>query len=328
MSQGLYERYKEALRRGHVASLRGRLDAAAAAYREAAAIAPDRALPHASLGDVLRRLGQADGALAAYGAALDRAPRDETALRGRAEVHAAAGRRVAAALDYERLAAFLDEAGRLIDACDAARRSLELAESRTRRREVERLGALVRDLGGDTQAVAALDRALGVLDVETVVGDTAPTEAPTEAPIEAPTEAALLLEVDAADDQAIDVSPSAPSPSQPDVLRAVADALLDSGDLVGGAERLLQLATLHRSAGRHDAAMDACLALLTIMPSDARLQLEIAAIQVERGWLGAAAEKIRLLGRLTELDGDPAASAAVAAFVVPEAAPGSPQAGA
>ena len=45
MSDAPYERYKEALRVGHVAALHGRLDAALAAYAEAAAVAPDRALP-------------------------------------------------------------------------------------------------------------------------------------------------------------------------------------------------------------------------------------------------------------------------------------------
>ena len=35
MSEVLYEQYKDALRRGHMAALRGRLDAAAAAYRDA-----------------------------------------------------------------------------------------------------------------------------------------------------------------------------------------------------------------------------------------------------------------------------------------------------
>ncbi len=64
MSEVLYEQYKDALRRGHVAALRGQLDAAAAAYREAARIAPDRALPYVGLGGVLTRLGRADDALA------------------------------------------------------------------------------------------------------------------------------------------------------------------------------------------------------------------------------------------------------------------------
>ena len=76
MSEVLYEQYKEALRRGHVAALRGRLDAAAAAYEEAAVIAPDRALPYVGLGGVLTRLGRSDAALVAYAAALERAPAD------------------------------------------------------------------------------------------------------------------------------------------------------------------------------------------------------------------------------------------------------------
>jgi len=52
-SGSLYERYKDALRRGHVAALRGRHDAAVDAYGEAAEIAPDRALPHTSIGGIL-----------------------------------------------------------------------------------------------------------------------------------------------------------------------------------------------------------------------------------------------------------------------------------
>ena len=83
MSEVLYEQYKDALRRGHTAALRGRLDVAAAAYREASRIAPDRALPYVGLGGVLSRLGKAEDALTAYGNALDRAPTDEGAMHGR-----------------------------------------------------------------------------------------------------------------------------------------------------------------------------------------------------------------------------------------------------
>ena len=57
MTDDLYERYKEALRVGHVAVLRGALEEASEAYRTAASIAPSRALPHTSLGGVLLRLG-------------------------------------------------------------------------------------------------------------------------------------------------------------------------------------------------------------------------------------------------------------------------------
>ena len=96
MSELLYEQYKDALRAGHVAALRGRLDAAAAAYREASRIAPDRALPYVGLGGVLARLGRSDDSLAAYAAALDRAPDDEGAMQGRADVLALLGRRAEA----------------------------------------------------------------------------------------------------------------------------------------------------------------------------------------------------------------------------------------
>ena len=55
MPDPIFERYKEALKAGHVAVLRGRSDEAIAHYREAAEIAPDRPLPHTSLGGVLLR---------------------------------------------------------------------------------------------------------------------------------------------------------------------------------------------------------------------------------------------------------------------------------
>src|SRR5438552_10773723 len=133
MSATLYEGYKEALRRGHLAALRGRLETAIAAYREASRMAPDRALPYVGLGGALARLGRTDEAIAAYAAALSRAPGDEAALRGRADVQASIGRRAEAAATLDQLAAILETQGRLTDACDVARHALELAESRGRR---------------------------------------------------------------------------------------------------------------------------------------------------------------------------------------------------
>ena len=346
MSQALYEQYKEALRRGHVAALRGRLDVAESAYRAAAAIAPDRALPWTSLGGVLGRLGRHEEALAAFGTALQRSAEDEGALRGRAELHADRGRRTDAAEDYQALAGVLERGGRLTDACDAARRALELAESRSRRREVERLAGLLRESGEDRPVVDALDQALRVLEAveapsavegaagrpdangATAVAATDGADAPPPAIDEAGSaaevapsaEAAAEPEPDAAGAPEPDLEPEAAAPApaapQPDpaVLRAVADALLDDGDIAGASERLLALATIHRSAGRLDAAMDACLALLAVTPADHRLQREIAAIQVDRGWTSTANDKVRLLARLAELDGDVESGAALAAF--------------
>jgi len=78
-----FEAYKEALRRGHVAVLQGRLDDALEAYREASGHAPERPLPYTSLASVLHRLGRPNEALAAYDRALDRSADDEGALRAR-----------------------------------------------------------------------------------------------------------------------------------------------------------------------------------------------------------------------------------------------------
>ena len=145
MSDVPYERYKEALRVGHVAALHGRLDDALAAYDEAAAVAPDRALPLTSRAAVLVRLDRLDEALDAYGAALGLAPRDESALGGRADALVRAGRPAEAAGALDLLAEIQAVSGRLPEACDTARRALELAESRARRRHLADLTELVRD---------------------------------------------------------------------------------------------------------------------------------------------------------------------------------------
>jgi tetratricopeptide (TPR) repeat protein len=165
-SSSLYERYKDALRRGHVAALRGRNDAAIEAYGEAASIAPDRSLPHASIGGILVKMGRLPDAVPAYERALELAPRDETALRGIAEALARLDRRADAAAALDRLTEPLEAGGRLADATDAARRALELAESPDRRM---RLGAFAERLGtasaGDEAAQRALAQATRVLEL-------------------------------------------------------------------------------------------------------------------------------------------------------------------
>jgi len=163
-SGSLYERYKDALRRGHVAALRGRNDAAIDAYGEAASIAPDRALPYASIGGIFVKMGRLDEAISAYDRALELGPRDEAALRGIADAFTRAGRRTEAAEALDRLAEVLDGAGRLADACDTARRALELAESRVRRRQVETFAARLRKANPSDEATQrVLDQALRVL---------------------------------------------------------------------------------------------------------------------------------------------------------------------
>jgi tetratricopeptide (TPR) repeat protein len=147
-----------------VAALRSRFDVAIAAYLEATGIAPDRPLPHASIGGILLRTGRADEAADAYDRALALGPRDEAALRGRADAMIALNRPYEAAESLDRLADVLDGSGRVADACDAARRALELAESKDRRRQVESLVGRLRVSAGDEKAERSLARALRILE--------------------------------------------------------------------------------------------------------------------------------------------------------------------
>jgi tetratricopeptide (TPR) repeat protein len=277
MSDALYERYKDALRRGHVAALRDRLDAALAAYGEAAEIAPERSLPHASLGRVLHRLGRAEEALMAYGQALERSAADEAALAGRADVLAELGRRTEAADALDRLAEAQERAGKVSDACDTARRALELAESRPRRRLVEQLVERLRETPADDATAAVIERAMGILE-------------PPQAPEAPPTTA--------------EPEPAPPAPPDGSALVAEAELLLESGDLETARARLLAGAAAHRAAGHVDAALDACYLALGLAPAAPELHLTLAELYVERGWRGPAADKLLLLGRLAELGAD------------------------
>jgi tetratricopeptide (TPR) repeat protein len=301
MSGTLYEGYKEALRRGHLAALRGRLETALAAYREASRMAPDRALPYVGLGGVLARLGRPDEALAAYAAALGRAPTDEVALRGRADVQAETGRRAEAAVTLDRLAAALEGQGRLADACDVARRALELAESRGRRKGFVALVARLREASSDPAAAEALARALSVLEVD-------PTIAPGR-------DAGEGDEADAG--QAAQAAPTElpPPPPDPGALTLAVEAAIDAGD-VDEARRAAVLAVSgHRSLGQLHAAIDACYEALAIAPADPEIHLALAELYLDRGWRTLSTDKLVLLGRLVELTGDHAGRAKLCKLV-------------
>jgi tetratricopeptide (TPR) repeat protein len=302
VSEALYERYKDALRRGHVAALRGRLDAALLAYGEAVELAPERALPHASLGAVLRRLGRDDEALASFSLALDRAPRDEAALTGRADILAARGRRVEAAETLDRLAEMLEAASRRSDACDAARRALELAESRERRRHLRSLVDQLRASPGEAEAIAALERALGVLD---------PTAPPPVEGVEA-TDAGATPEAESAAPE--------PEPRPADGVRLAieAEALADAGDVPGARAAYLAAAAAHRAAGSVDAALDACYLALALVPDDPELHLVLAEMYIGRGWRTFAADKLALLARLADLESDGATRERLCAMAAAE----------
>jgi len=276
VSDAVYERYKEALRRGHVAAERGRFDAALVAYANAAGLAPDRALPHLSMAATLRRMGRNEDALAAYAVAIERAPRDTTALTARAETFLEMGRPAEAADAFDRLAEVQEAAGRLPDACDTTRRALELAESRARRRHIERLVRELRDGPQDEAAVGALERAVGVLRLAAPAAPEEPKAAPSQEPV--PDDAAAVL--------------------------AQAEDSLGSGDNARARDLFVRAAIAQRSAGHTDAAMDACYLALAVAPGDPELHVVMAELYIDRGWHAVAAEKLLLLGRLVELTGD------------------------
>ena len=141
-----------------------RYEAAIGAYSEAAAIAPDRALPHAAIGGILVKMGRPAEALESYGRALAIAPRDEQALRGRAELLAAAGRRVEAAELLDRRAGGARRK-RAPGGCQRrGAAGLDLAESRERRRQVESYAERLRASAGDEAAARALAHVLRVLE--------------------------------------------------------------------------------------------------------------------------------------------------------------------
>jgi tetratricopeptide (TPR) repeat protein len=174
MTDDLYERYKEALRVGHVAVLRGSLEDAVDAYHNAASIAPSRALPHTSLGGVLLRLGHLEEALVEYAAAVARAPHDEGALLGQAEALTIAGQRFDAAQALDHVSEIQEAAGRLPEASDTLRRALELEDTTERSRRQRGLLREIRLSAGDQAAEQLLARALRLRDE--------PTAGPVSAP--------------------------------------------------------------------------------------------------------------------------------------------------
>lgn len=295
MSGTLYEDYKGALRRGHLHVLRGRLEAAMEAYRGASRIAPDRPLPYVSLGGVLAQLGRTEEALTAYDAALDRGPDDEGGLRGRADTLAATGRAADAAATLDRLAGVLERAGRTVDACDVARRALELAESRGRRRQVQALVANLRESSGDLRVAQALELAMTVLEIDDAAGSGSASPevaAPLSAADEVPASVARPVAV-----------------PDPRALSLAFEAAIDANDLDEVRKRAVLAAGAYRTNGQFHASIDVCYEALAIAPADPGIHFVLVQLYLDRGWRSMAADKLALIGRLAQLSGDTATRA-------------------
>ena len=309
MSVDLYERYKEALRRGHMSLARGALEDAQAAYEEAISLAPDRPLPHAGLGQVFLRKGAPAEALVAFDTGLVRAPRDEVGLRGRGDALARLGRRTEAADTLDVLADIQEAAGRLGDACDTTRLALDLAEQKARRRRLQDLTRRLRLTAGDQPADRALARSMRPLrgggsgtaaaDTDAIDGDPADAGAAGQGSTRGRPAGRRR---GAHHDDAV-LPPGEPEPPpDPLALIAEAEAALDAGN--SGAARLAYLAAAaaFEQFGLLNAALDACYVTLAFAPDDADVHLQLVELYLQLGWDAPAADKLALLGRLTQLD--------------------------
>lgn len=293
MPDRIFERYKEALKAGHVAVLRGRLEEALAQYQLAAEIADERALPHASAGGVLLRLGRVDDALDAYARALGRAPRDEGALSGRAEALLAAGREREAAETLERLADVLASTDRKPEALIALRRALGYGETKRRRRTH---AALAQELGVPLESGPVTIHA--PVDPEASGGDAVETsQEPATAPA-APAEA--------------EPAPSALPPPNPAPHVSAAESALVGGDRRGAAVELIAAADAYAALDLIDAALDAALQALRAAPDAPEVHLGLARLYFRRGWRERGVETLLLLDRFLAIDGDPGSRAQLA----------------
>ena len=296
-----YERYKSALERGHVASVRGTLEDARAAYAEAAAIVPGRAAPLTGAGNALLRRKRPEDALRYFVAAVEVAPRDEAANLGRAQCLLALDRRAEAADAFSLVADVRVGIGKLAEAVDAASRALDLAEGRDRRRALLGLANRLRDTELDERGQAALTRAMSLLEPKQAPD---PVFAPVPVPVPEPAHPRLPPSP---------LDRPLPTGQNLDDFETAAQHALQAGPPQEAMERLLDLAAACRRDGRLDAALDACYRAVAIDPDHVDLHLGMAELYALRGWSSLAAEKLDLVGRLAEIDEDEDALRRVAA---------------
>jgi len=301
----LFELYRDALRRGHVAALRERHVEAIEAYREAAGLVGDRSAPHVGRGRVELALGRPAEALAAFDMALRRAPTDEGALRGLVEALTALGRPADAAEGYDRLATVQLDSGRRADALTTVERAIELAESRWRRSLLERLRVEQGDVG--TTWLHKLPAGETAVAVDPGGPATTGERRTAEEPVR-PTgadggEASVGMEED------IRTAERAPSDGAPDrQIAAHARELaskVDQAAASGDVRTLLDSAIAYARAERPRAALDACEDALSAAPTDPEVHETLAWLLERDGRHVAAREKRTLIGRYLRVLDDP-----------------------
>jgi tetratricopeptide (TPR) repeat protein len=333
----LFEEYKEALKRGHVAVLRGELEDAIGHYRAAAQIAPYRPLPHSSLGGVLLRLGRTDEAVAAYEEAVRRGPTDETALGGLADALLAAGRRAEAAEHLDRLAGIQLEKGRQAEAL-ATRGLARAVRAAGGIPEPGTPGPAAGSSGEEAVAESPTEQAMSEAGAEragperdgigpeavsdmTAAGAAEPVVAEEPAPVSADEPARITGDDDtAADEEAVRAAGDAPvnvedaaadepaeagepAPEQPRAWEIVvaADQASVEGRTDDAVRAYVQAAIEYRQLAALDAGLDACQQALTLAPGAPEVHLALAGLYFDCGWGDRAADKLLLLDRLLQL---------------------------
>jgi tetratricopeptide (TPR) repeat protein len=332
-----FERYKGALKAGHVALLRGQLPEALAMYERAATIAPERPLPYASQGRVLLRMGRTDDALAAYARALGRASRDEAALTGRAEALLAADRGREAGEMLERLAEVQVDTDRVPEGIATLRRAMELHETRRRKRRLRALSKLIGEeaeakaktpsspdavvTGSRTESSQRVQKgAAEATDPASPGGVIEDTEGPAVAEVEgteavAPTASATGEEAPPEESPSVEPAPAhgqdaaheggavpGAAPADPVALEGQAELALAYGHLSEAIAGYLAVASARAARGEPDAALEACHAALVLAPDDPAIHLALTRQYLDHGWRELAAQKLALLETLARLD--------------------------
>jgi tetratricopeptide (TPR) repeat protein len=269
MSADLYERYRNALRAGHLAALRGAHDHAVRAYREAAGMLPERAAPHVALGRTQLAAGRPAEALTAFEAAVSRAPRDTAALDGAARALVELDRGDDAAELLDSLATIYVEQDRPVDAVATVERATELAGSPWRRTMLEQLRGEQPEPGMDLSWLGVLRDAEG---------------APNPGRRSRPEPAAHPVT-----DEVRGIAERV----------EVASATDDVPGLIAGALALAR-------ADRLRAAVDACHDALAVAPAAPEVHRTLAAIYRRRGWERVARTKLRIVERHQRVVDDPA----------------------
>ena len=311
MPDPILEQYREELRAGHVAALKGQLEAALGHYRHAAELAEGRAMPQTSMGQVLLRMGRVDEALAAFSKALGRAAHDEAAITGRIEALIAARRGPEAAEMLERLAEVQAASDREPEALASLERALTLTV--TRRRE-KRAAELATRLGVTraTATAAQLGETVPSAEEPPAAAELAPESAaePAATPdATAPEPPAEHAPFDGSQVATIRATP-APTPGGPPDLLAAPDpeAFFDEAEQAreaGQTREALALYVLasdaYARAGAREAALEVCQRALAISPDAPSVHLALVRLYLGRGWRERAIEKLTLLDHLLAL---------------------------